>query len=951
MDVGALCRACLELGALTQDVSLQAFWVEGGYLNQDQLAAALAFKEAQFRLSGEGEAFTMDSGEEARPELSGQHVLTLPTYELLEQIGRPPGKPVKSQMSLADVLYTINGPEDLPEEFGASSSDPWPPTPPPAEPRRTKPLRRLTPVGGTLQALPMAGEGSGNAHKPTRHHNRVTRDRYILGRELGSGGGGQVLRAFDRAIGRTVAMKILNNNREGKPHSPQTLQRFIAEAQTAGQLEHPNIIPIYDMGVLADGRLYYTMKEVRRHSLREVLRGLRRHDELLREEYQLSRLLGIFLQVCQAMHFAHVRGVVHRDLKPDNIMLGDFGEVLVTDWGLARVMGREVVTDFSLQGGEKSRPGQTLGTPAYMPPEQARGDLARVDEKSDVYALGAILYEILTLEPPFVAETPFEVMLKVVDEPLVPPRRRSPEREISEEIEVICLRAMAGDKEQRYASARELRQCIEEYLDGVRSREAERRNRLAARHAESYFRILGELQTLERRAREAEQAVESWEEVSHKRMVWQLQDEAQAAQHQMARAFGEAVTAYTQALAYDSDNQDARQGLTQLYWSRFKTAESNQRIVDQIYFDAMLRQYDDGMYLPLLVGDGRLTLATYPEGAEVFLRSFEERDRSLVEGQARYLGRSPLHDVRIPMGSYQVSVHLEPYRELKLPLHVVRCGQVNLALDLLTEEDIGEDIVYVPAGECVIGGDEEAYDPSEREVVFLESFLVARYPVTFREYLEFINDLHRERPELARHHLPRTRSGDGLLVHFDEDLEDYVPSPILIEGPARERYPEGRGAEWELPVVGVSLEDVQAYLAWRTRRDGLRWRLPTEWEWEKAARGTDGRLFPWGNHFDPTFCKMLHSRPEHAQPEPVGIFRRDRSPYGVRDMAGGVCEWVADLPDPGEPVFSDSHTAPVRGGGWNQDAKRCRLASRQRVIQASRHVAIGFRVARDVPLR
>ncbi len=945
LDVETLCGACMELAVSEGDLNANSFWVERGYLGAEQLSAVKAFLEARRQLQEESRAFSMNSLQSTPKPASDAQVLTRPTFEFLEQVGQPPGAPVKSQVSLSDVLHTIGSDdEDFPEMQDKKESEH---------------SQEETPVGGlkqaalehiTLPAPPFVAHKA-EAARASRPHNRVTRERYIHGVELGRGGGGQVLRAFDRAIGRSVAMKILGSPKEGKTHSPRTLKRFIAEAQTAGQLEHPNIIPIYDMGVLSDGRLYYTMKEVRRHSLREVLQSLRRGDELLREEYAQVRMFTIFLHVCQAMDYAHVRGVVHRDLKPDNIMLGDYGEVLVTDWGLARVVGKEVVTDFSLSGGDKARRGQTLGTPAYMPPEQARGALDEVDERSDVYALGAILYEILTLEPPYTGETPFAVMLKVVDEPLIPPSRRVPSRSIPEEMEAICLKAMARRKQDRFNSVHELRLCIEDVLQGVHTREAARRNRKGAAHTQSYFRILGEMQTLDRRAREAEQALEGWEPVESKRLVWQLQDEAQVARHQMARAFGEAVTAYTQALAYDNDNEKARQGLTQLYWSRFKIAEATQAIVDQIYFDAMLRQFDDGTYLPLLEGHGGLSLATFPEGAEVFLQKVEESDRRLLEGPARYLGRSPLLKVRMPMGSYLLTLRQENQRPLVMPLQVSRCRELSLAIDLLTDAQIGQGFVHIPSGECIIGGDLEAYDPAEREEVFLDSFLIAKYPVTFREYLTFVSDVWRSDPQAARLLLPRTRSGDGVLVRFDAAREGYVPSSMVIEGQARERYPEGAGAEWNLPVVGVDFDDVLRYIQWRSQRDGVSYRLPTEWEWEKAGRGVDGRLFPWGNHFEPTFCKMLSSRPETAQPEPVGSFPVDQSPYGVRDMAGGVCEWVADMADPSQPVFPDSYTCPMRGGGWNQDAKRSRLASRARLRRDARHVSIGFRLAKDVDPR
>lgn len=948
IDVDALCRACAELALEPSVPGLREFWVGRSYLNEHHLGSVQAFLDAHVQ-----PVTSLDDFEEGPSTREGgdfQDIIrTRPTHEFLEHVGVLRHQ---EDLSLADVLYTI-GPfadGELPLERAE----------PPRELVHGENTRRGIVVdprfaGSAAPLQRSCGEhsftsGSSPSRLARANHSAVTRDRYILGRVLGRGGGGLVLRAFDRAIGRSVAMKVLAEPEEGKAHERQTLQRFIAEAQTAGQLEHPNIVPIYDTGVLADGRLYYTMKEVRRHSLREVLQGLRRRDELLSEEYTLTRLLNIFLQVCQAMHFAHARSVVHRDLKPDNIMLGDFGEVLVMDWGLARVGGSEVVTDFSLEGGERTSPGRTLGTPAYMPPEQARGELDLVDERSDIYALGAVLYEILTLEPPFVGESPYEVMVQVVDDQVMPPRRRAPEREVPEDLEEICLRAMASNRYDRFASARGLIQGVELFLEGIRSREAFNRCTQANQHAESYFRSVGELRMLERAAREASSGVEGWEDIGRKRPMWQLQDDVKDAQQRSAQAFGRAVTAYTEALAHDSQNARARQGLTQLYWSRFQLAESKRQILDQIYFEALLRQYDDGTYFPLLEGHGTLTLATFPEGAEVFLQPLQERDRKLHQGPSRYLGRSPLHQERLPMGSYMLTVRREPFKTLAVPVMVGRCRDINLAIDLLTEEQIGEDFVYIPAGECIVGGDDKAFDPMERQEVFLEAFLIARYPVTFRDYLEFVNDSWRADPSEARRLLPRTRGAEGALARFDPELGMYVPDSVIIEGSARDRYPEGKGVEWDLPIVGVSFDDAVAYILWRSRRDRTRYRLPTEREWEKAARGVDGRVFPWGEHFDPTFCKMLQSRPEHAQPEPVGIFKHDRSPFGVRDLAGGVREFVADQPSSEQPLLSGESTCAVRGGGWNQDIKNCRIASRMRVLRRARNAGIGFRLCKDAPL-
>ena len=268
----------------------------------------------------------------------------------------------------------------------------------------------------TFERPPMTGPRIGEGED-------LFRDRYVLGDKLGQGGGGRVMRAYDRILGRRVAMKMLRTDGIG---DKDLLERFIAEAQTTGQLEHPNIMPIYDFGTLRSGEVYYTMREVRNSSLREVINGLCREDPELLEEYTLLRLINLLGQVCLAIHYAHVRGVVHRDLKPDNIMLGDYGEVLVMDWGLARLFDEQSVRREQTMSEE----GQTLGTPAYMPPEQARGELEAVDERSDIYSLGALLYEILTLQPPYTGENPLDVMWQVVEGDLVPPSQRAEEREV-----------------------------------------------------------------------------------------------------------------------------------------------------------------------------------------------------------------------------------------------------------------------------------------------------------------------------------------------------------------------------------------------------------------------------------------------------------------------------------------------------------------------------------------
>ncbi len=294
---------------------------------------------------------------------------------------------------------------------------------------------------------------------------RLSLPGYEVGAAIGEGGMGEILLARDPKIGRDVAIKRM---RTAAP-STELVDRFLREAKIQARLDHPAIVPVYELGYDHEGRPYFTMKR---------LAGTTLLDRLGKGGASLQSLLRAFVDVCLAIDFAHARGVVHRDLKPANIMLGDYGEVYVLDWGVARIA--TIANAPSPAAGSPSvapetahtQAGALLGTPGYMSPEQARGE--EVDSASDVYALGAILFEILAGEP---LHTRGNTLQSTLTRPTDAPARRRPERAIAPELDGACTAALAADPHER-PTARALGDRVQRYLDG--DRDLERRRALAA---------------------------------------------------------------------------------------------------------------------------------------------------------------------------------------------------------------------------------------------------------------------------------------------------------------------------------------------------------------------------------------------------------------------------------------------------------------------------------------
>jgi serine/threonine protein kinase/WD40 repeat protein len=311
--------------------------------------------------------------------------------------------------------------------------------------------------------------------------------RYAIHGEIARGGMGVILRVRDVDLRRDLAMKVMlgegasSSSSEDSEADPALLTRFLEEAQLTGQLDHPGIVPVHELGLDADGRVYFTMRLVKGRELKEILEG--EADE----DWSRTRTLGVFLRICETLAYAHEKGVIHRDLKPANVMVGRFGEVYVMDWGLAKVLDREDDRDLRVEepadsvlrtvrrdaiSDDPDSPlmtvaGTVVGTPTYMSPEQASGRLEELGPRSDVYAVGAMLYHLLAGHQPYVKPgervSPLTVLNAVRHGP--PQSIHEIDPTVPPELVAICEKAMARQLEERYASMADLAEDLRRYLE------------------------------------------------------------------------------------------------------------------------------------------------------------------------------------------------------------------------------------------------------------------------------------------------------------------------------------------------------------------------------------------------------------------------------------------------------------------------------------------------------
>ena len=800
-------------------------------------------------------------------------------------------------------------------------------------------------------------------------------DRYTTNCQLGVGGAGEVNQLHDRALNRLVAAKLLHDH---LADDPGMNARFLIEAQVLSQLEHPGIVPVYDVGRMPDGRFFFTMKEVHGETLRTLIAEL--HRSRTRAGFQptpngwtLRRLIDAFKTVCEAVAFAHQKGVIHRDIKPENVMVGDLGQVHVVDWGLALVLAhrdeeQSRPADRSATGGRnRTRFGVAVGTPAYMPPEQARGERDQLGPWSDVWSLGATLYAMLYGRPPYRGETPNDVLDQVqAGPPRVP--KRAP---IPPDLEQIRARCMQMDPADRYPDAAALAHELGSWLEGALAREKALTLVEAARGLRPALDEAREEAVRAReRARAALVGLRNGDSLQVKEKAWALEDAATQQSDVVVGLYEELATKARLALTQVPDLAEARALLAAVYRERAEEAESQGDLRSARDHTEQLRAYDDGQHADYLRADGKVELHTRPAGAMVRVMRYELRARRLQLAPLRDLGPTPLAAVRLPVGSYLFEIHHPGCEIVRLPVHVRRGETWSTVppgasepapIHLPAKRRLLPFERYVPAGWIAIGGDSGAPGALPRQRTWVGGFALAHRPVNNHDYLAFLNALARELgPQAAAARVPRLtdRQSRQLLPLYQPQGDGSWTIPAQSQGLRLD--PAG-------PVVGVSWHDAQAYCLWLAARTRVPWRLPGELEWEKAGRGADDRPFPWGPLADPVFHCMQDSALPYAGPPPAEAFPVDISPYGVHGLGGGSQDWCAETwrpsgpprrgstaIEPPSPTAGDIVPRPhaprraIRGGAWDLAADACRVAARSALSSSRTAANVGFRVARSI---
>lgn len=647
----------------------------------------------------------------------------------------------------------------------------------------TAPTNPAPPAGVTLGGEPTTEE-SPTSDAARSFRTRSTR-RYVYLGELGRGGMARVLEVLDDAFNRRVAMKVVPA--DGTP--PGHVQQFLHEAQVTAQLEHPGVIPVYDLGTWEhEGRsyLYYTMKPVRGRPLSDIVGDLHGAARIRAEGDRrgLIKLLRVVVAVCAVVDSAHAHGVLHRDLKPDNVMVGEAGEVYVVDWGIAAVrrdLQQEIHT-LVTDSGRETRAEGVVGTPRFMAPEVLLGDAAT--EASDTWALGAILYAVLTGRAPYQGTGAAEILVHARAADPAPPSRVARGIPVPHEIDEICRHALTRDPTRRIATARTLHDRLVVWLDGLTDSERADvdvvpRVHAGIRHASEYLLA---------------------------RLATDGAEDAATRERAHAAAIGSFLAAERElhaALALDPTHADARAALADLFVDRLTRAEAMGAAGadDVAYWSARIAACDDGRHRRRLRGEGTLRITTEPPNARVRLTPASDGTGSAAE--VAWEGNAPVLALAFPPGVWLASIEAPGRARARASIRVDRNRDAALHVDLPDAED-------TPPGFVLVQGTE---DPA----VYL-----ATGPVTVAAYAEFAHRTGRPVPA-------GTDASPASGVSFD----DATAYAAWLTGRSGRPFRLARATECRVAGVDPALREWTA----EGRAEPLAFRLACDRPVRPAARG------------------------------------------------------------------------------------------------------------------
>jgi formylglycine-generating enzyme required for sulfatase activity len=810
----------------------------------------------------------------------------------------------------------------------------------------------------------------------------TTVGRYLVLERLGAGAMGVAYAAYDPKLDRKIALKLLRPQ-EGRGDQARRTARLEREAQAIAKLSHPNVVGIFDVGV-HQGQVFLAM---------EYLGGGTLRDWLAAEKRPWREIVKMFIEVGHGLAAAHAEGLIHRDFKPDNVLLDKAGTPKVVDFGLVRLtsgIGFSIDPNATEEDDAPFLPiaatvavaltktGALAGTPAYMAPEQFLGK--GVDARTDQFAFCVALYEALYAERPFAGDTVVTLADSVTSE-----RIREPPKATTVPVWVrkAILRGLAVDRSLRFAT-------IDLFVEALQSDPAIARRRRVVIGASIAIVLAGSVATqraLSVRRREVEREIAAdttkadaaFEQSALKRAeAQQMRVQAFAAFDNARRTEGEelwatslqsgsaADTAAEQGIKHLdaavslSPNRTLRGRLADAILNRLKA--SSHTAVEQTALLQRLALVDEGgQRAQELKTPATLQLISVPAGLAVHLEKYDPTTLRLST-EPRNIGRTPV-SVTLEPGSYRLSIDATQTRVgFYYPVLLAAGAAVTVSLSVPLRSEVPEGFIFVPSGRFLFGESDESLRASFLDTVpihenHVDAFLISRDETTFREWIEFLEDLPLDE---RTKRIPRVRAPQGSIElreakpgQWELALQPTTNTFVSTKGGVATeggmiRYPDRTrraSQDWRrFPVSGVSANDAETYLKWLRQKGRVNGaRLCTEKEWERAARGADDRVFPHGNQLlpDDANIDITYSRkPLAFGPDAVGSHPISDSPFGVRDLCGNIIEMTTGTID-GSPVIA-------RGGAYYYDQRSARVTNREPMDPSLRFPTLGLRVCANV---